>query len=237
MGPDTVVLHLAARTGNASPAEYSKTNVEGTADLLEAAKAQRARGFLYVSSIAASFPDTGGYPYAASKREAEDVVRRSSLRWTIVRPTIVLGQGSPVWRKFSVLAASPLLMIPGDGKARIQPIHVEDLVEVFLRIVAEDRFDGETLEAGGPEVVSIEEFLRRAHRRYKGLFPGALKVPLKPGLALLRAAERLVPVVLPVTAGQFSSFTHDGVAEPNPLLEEMHPQMRGVDAVLEELTG
>ncbi len=204
---------------------------------MEAAEAQRTRGFLYVSSIAASFADTGGYPYAASKREAEEAVRQSSLRWTIVRPTIVLGRGSPVWRKFSTLARAPLLMIPGDGRARIQPIHVGDLVDLFLRIVTEDRFDRQTLEAGGPEVVSIEEFLRRAHRQHRGLFPGALKVPLKPGLALLRAAERLVPVVLPVTAGQFSSFTNDGIAEPNPMLEEMHPSMSGVDAMLSELTS
>jgi NADH dehydrogenase len=237
MGPDTVILHLAARTGNASPSEYTKTNVEGTRDLLEAAETQRVRGFLYVSSIAAAFADTSGYPYAASKQEAEEAVRQSSLRWTIVRPTIVLGPGSPIWGKFSTLARAPLLMIPGDGKARIQPIHVEDLVDLLLRIVTEDRFERQTLEAGGPEVVSIEEFLRRAHRQYQGLLPGALRIPLKPGLALLRAAERLVPIVLPVTAGQFSSFTNDGVAEPNPLLDEMHASMRGIDAMLGELTS
>jgi NADH dehydrogenase len=237
MGPDTVVLHLAARTGNASPAEYTKINVEGTQDLLEAAEAQKVRGLLYVSSIAASFPDIGGYPYASSKREAEEVVRLSSIRWTIVRPTIVLGRESPVWAKFSLLARAPLLMVPGNGKARIQPIHVEDLVGLLLRVVVEDRFDGETLEAGGPEVVSIEEFLRRAHRQYRGLFPGAIRVPLKPGLAVLRAAERLAPIVLPVTAGQFYSFVNDGVAEANPLLEEMHPGMRDIDAMLKELTG
>lgn len=237
MGPDTMVLHLAALTGNAAPSEYAKTNVEGTRDLLEAAEAQRTRGFLYISSIAASFADTTGYPYAASKQEAEEAVRQSSLRWTIVRPTIVLGLESPIWSKFSTLARAPLLMIPGDGKTRIQPIHVRDLVDLLLRIMAEDRFDRQTLEAGGPEVVTIEGFLRRAHRQYKGLLPGALKVPLKPGLAVLRAAERLIPAVLPVTAGQFSSFTNDGVAEPNPLLEEMHPGMLGIDAMLEELTG
>jgi NADH dehydrogenase len=222
MGEDTVVLHLAARTGVASPAEYTKTNVEGTVDLLEAA--------------AATLEDTSGYPYAASKQEAERAVRGSGLRWTILRPTIVLGRDAPAWKRFATLARAPLLVIPGDGRARIQPVHVEDLVGVLLRIVDEDRFEGEAFDVGGADVVSMEDFLRRAHRRYQVRLPGALKIPLRPGLALLRAAEKLAPGVLPVSAGQFTSFMSDGVAESSEFMEEAHPDMRGIDAILDELT-
>ena len=236
MGEDTVVLHLAARTGVASPAEYAKTNVEGTADLLEAAETQRVRGFLQVSSIAATFEDTSGYPYALSKQEAEQAVQASGLRWTIVRPTIVLGGDSPAWKRFATLARAPFLVIPGDGRAKIQPVHVEDLVDLLLQIVEEDRFDGEAFDVGGPDVLSMEDFLRLARRRYQGRLPGALKVPLRPGLAMLRAAEKLVPGVLPVSAGQFTSFMSDSVAAPSQFMVEAHRGMRGIEAMLDELT-
>ncbi|MGH7539521.1 MAG: NAD-dependent epimerase/dehydratase family protein [Gemmatimonadota bacterium] len=232
----TAVVHLAGRTGSAAPGEFERANVEGTRHLLDAAETQGARGFLFVSTIAVTFPRTSSYPYAESKRRAEQIVRGSTLRWTIVRPTIVLGRGSPTWRKFRSLARAPLLLVPGDGRARIQPIHADDLAALLLRIVDEDRFEGEILELGGLDQVTLAEFLRRAHERYHRRRGPAFRVPLAPGLAVLRAAERLVPLPLPVSASQFTSFREDGIAEPNSLSEAARGQLRGVDAMLDELT-
>ncbi len=237
LGPSTVVIHLAARTGAAPPQAYLETNVEGTRALVEAAETQGVAGFLHVSSIAAGLDDTSGYPYAESKRAAEAVVRGSSLRSTIIRPTVVLGEDSPTWQKLRTLARAPLLVIPGAGTARMQPIHVDDLVRVMLRVVSDDLFEGGTYEVGGPEVVTMGDFLRRAHQRYSGRRRPAVRLPLAPGLALLRAAEKLVPVTLPLTAGQFTSFVRDLVAEPNDLVESLRGEMKGVDEMLSQLTA
>ncbi len=237
LGPTTIVIHLAARTGAAPPKAYIETNVEGTRALVEAAETQRVAGFLHVSSIAAGLADTSGYPYAESKRAAEAVVRGSSLRWTILRPTVVLGTDSPIWHKLRTLARAPLLVVPGAGTARMQPIHIDDLVRVLLRVISEDRFDGRTHEVGGPEVVTMEDFLRRAHQRYSGRRRPAVRLPLAPGIAMLRAAEKLLPVTLPVTAGQFTSFVRDLVAEPNEWLDSLQGEMKGVDEMLSQLTA
>src|SRR6185436_7939692 len=69
-GCDTVV-HLAAATGKASPRLYEEVNVEGTRRLLEACKAAGVRRFLYMSTIAAGYPDKRHYAYAITKRKAE----------------------------------------------------------------------------------------------------------------------------------------------------------------------
>lgn len=239
IGPGTAVVHLAATTGAVPRAEHVRTNVEGTRHLLEAAEVQGAAAFLHVSTIAVKFEDTSGYPYAETKREAESLVRASALRWTIARPTLVLGEESPNWRKMRALARAPVLLVPGTGRARIQPIHVDDLCDLLLRIVREGRFEGETLELGGADVLTMGEFLRAAHRRYhrNDLH---LRVPLAPGIALLRAAERLAPLPLPVTSAQFTSFRQDGVAEPSPLTApapDGERPVRGVEAMLDELTS
>src|SRR5205823_14764221 len=68
-GIDTVI-HLAAATGRLPPEEYFATNVDGTRDLLGQCRRAGVRNFLFVSTIAARFPDLKHYPYAQSKRAA-----------------------------------------------------------------------------------------------------------------------------------------------------------------------
>ena len=57
-GPATAILHLAARTGRATPAEYERDNVEGTRALVDAAASGGTAGLVNVSSSAVKFPDS-----------------------------------------------------------------------------------------------------------------------------------------------------------------------------------
>lgn len=231
----TVVIHLAARTANARLEEFRRDNVEGTLSLLEAAEAGDVAGLLHVSTIAVHFPATAHYPYAESKREAETLVRDFPCPWTIVRPTIVLGRGSSIWDKLSKLAKAPVLVVPGPGTTRIQPIHVDDLVDVLLAIASGDALDREAHDLGGGDVVTFEDFLRRAHRRYHGRRGPAVRAPLQLGVPLLRAVERLSPIRLPVGEAQLSSFLYDGHVREDGLQRKHRERLRGVDAILDDL--
>jgi nucleoside-diphosphate-sugar epimerase len=73
-GAQTVV-HVAATTGKARPAVYERNNVQATRALLEASAAAGVARFVFISSIAAAFPDRRYYPYAESKIAAEAAVR------------------------------------------------------------------------------------------------------------------------------------------------------------------
>ena len=103
-GVDAVV-HLAAVTGKARPSEYFRVNGEGTRVLIETARDAGAARFLLVSSIAVKFTDKQRYFYAQSKRIAEEVVMHADIPWTILRPTMIFGPGSPVLASLARLAA------------------------------------------------------------------------------------------------------------------------------------
>jgi NADH dehydrogenase len=210
------VIHLAAATGKASAHDHFLINTRGTEILLEACQQAGVANFLFVSSIAATFPDLRGYHYAQAKLQAEGAVLRSKLRPAILRPTVILGPGAPLLRPLEKLALLPLIVLPGAGRARVQPIHVDDVVRAIVTVVRDDLFDGATYEIGGPAVVSMEELLRRVRRARTGRDARVLRVPL----GLLRAPLRLAEAaglgrLLPVSAGQLSSFEWDGVATDN----------------------
>jgi nucleoside-diphosphate-sugar epimerase len=230
-GVDTVV-HLAATTGQAPRERYHRVNVEGTAGLLEASAQAGVRNFLFVSSIAVRFRDAPHYHYAVSKREAEELVRRSGLRHTIVRPTIVLGSDSPIGQRFLSLARLPVTPIFGSGQVRVQPIDVRDAAAVIGAIVTGDRFEGETVEVGGPDIFSLEELFTRLRALVRSSPARIVHLPLAPIRAALGLAERISPVLTPITAGQLALFANDSVAEPHPFVHEHAASFRTTDEML-----
>jgi NADH dehydrogenase len=234
---ETSVVHLAAKSRVSRADELHETNVAGTEALLDACAKRGVRRFLHVSSIAASFADVPDYPYAASKAAAEEAVRQSNLAWTIVRPTMVLGLASPLWKGLTRLTRPSVVLVPGTGQTRIQPIHVDDLVDMLLSIVFEQIFQRESYDLGGREVVTIGQFLRRVHAALHGGQPRVVHVPLKSVRWVLERFEKIAPSRMPVRKGQLVKFEHDTVAESNPLLERALPRLRDVDAILEDLVS
>lgn len=231
---DVTVVHLAAATGRAGPAQQRAANVDGTRVLLGECSRAGVRRFLHVSSIAAKFPEKKHYPYGRAKEEGEALVRAAGLPYTILRPTIIAGPGSPVMAGLRRLAALPVMPVFGGGKTRIQPIHVDDLVRVMLAVLAEDRFQGETLEIGGPQAVSIEDFLLRLRRLSGSGRRRVVRLPLRPLIPLLAAGEKVLGQRLPLSASQLYTFRHDGVAEANPLTDRLAGGLRTMDEMIAE---
>ncbi|MEO8198923.1 MAG: NAD-dependent epimerase/dehydratase family protein [Gemmatimonadota bacterium] len=234
-----VVVHLAAATGSASNDALRRINVEATAMLLQACESQGVRHILYVSSIAAKYRDLEGYAYGQSKVAAEAAVRQSGLEYTILRPTIVLGTGSPIWQKLRTLATAPLIVVFGSGQTRVQPVDVEDVARGILAILRRFRFASEVIELGGPEVLTFESLMRRiraASRGGNGQAPIA-RLPVSPLRHLLKIAGVFLGAKLPISPGQLSPFLNDGVADPSDLATELKPQMRPLDTLLQRLAS
>ena len=213
LGAADVVIHLAASTGKASEAEHLRVNAEGTRRLAAACREAGAKRFIHVSTVAAAYPETRHYPYARSKQEAEAAVRASGLDFAIVRPTIIFGPGSPVGGSLAGLASAPVLPLFGSGRAIMHPVHVDDVADALLALVAAGELGGRTYGVGGREAVPFGDFLRRLRRELRGQEGPALPVPVRPLISLLAGLERLVGPALPVQAGQFYAFAHDGVAD------------------------
>jgi nucleoside-diphosphate-sugar epimerase len=230
LGSSYAVIHLAAVTGKARPEEYFKVNAEGTEYFIGQCARAGVQNVLYVSSIAAKFPESSYY-YAQSKRRAEDAVRSSRLRYSIVRPTMVIGKESPILASLSRLARAPVVPIFGDGRARIQPIDVDDVVVALLSIVDGGIFGGETIELGGPEILTIHDFIMKIRQSHNNKHSRSLHIPLKVLVPVIAFMERRFFGAAPFTVGQLSSFSSDGVAESDR--RSVHPApMKGIDEML-----
>lgn len=232
----SVVLHLAAATGKASPHQMREVNVEGTRRVLAAAKAAGAAHFIFVSSIAASFRDQRWYHYAHAKREAEALVTASGIPCSIVRPTMIFGPESPIERALTGLATGGAPIVLGSGEVQVQPIHVDDLATFLVALAADLPAGSSPMEVGGGDRLTMRALLARV-RSARGLPPRTpFSVPLGMLRQLLGAVEPVVGSRLPVSAGQLASFVNDATAAAHPTVSRLLPDPLGVDAML-ALTG
>ncbi len=228
----SVVLHLAAATGKASPREMRQVNVEGTRRLLQAAKDAGVAHFIFVSSIAASFRDQRWYHYAHAKRQAEALVAASGIPCSIVRPTMIFGPGSPIEAALTGLATGGAPIVLGTGDVAVQPVHVDDLASFLVALAADAPAGGAPMELGGGERLSMRALLARirAARSLPSRTPTS--IPLGFIRTVLGAVEPMLGTALPVSAGQLASFVNDAMAAAHPIVTRLMPAPRGVDAML-----
>jgi len=226
------VVHMAAATGKASADEHFEVNSRGTETLLEECLQAGVQRFLFISSIAVKFPDKSRYYYAQAKQLAERAVQDSGLDFMILRPTIILGRGSGPLTALDRLARMPVIPVFGDGRVRVQPVFVEDLVACIVAILEQPLFGEEVLELGGPTVLTIEDLLLEIRRAGIGRPGRTVHVPLRPLLMLLGAAERIGFQGLPLTAGQLSSFRFDGSIESSRFFEDRRGTLKTVPEML-----
>lgn len=113
--------------------------------------------------------------YARSKLAGEDVLRTSGLPYTILRPSLVYGDGSYGGTSLlRGLAALPgAIPLPGRGDQPFTPIHAVDLAKGVARVCSDSSYSGKVLEPVGPQTIDLRELLVR-YRAWLGFGVGRL---------------------------------------------------------------
>lgn len=173
-----VVFHLAALIGIPysyhAPVSYVQTNVEGTLNVLQAARAQGVQRVIHTSTsevygtaryvpMDEQHPLQAQSPYAASKIAADKLAEAFFLSFKLpvvtVRPFNVFGP------RQSARAVIPTIISQGLTDGRVQlgntsPMrdlnYVENVVDGFLRAAEVPEAVGRTINVGSGREVSIE---------------------------------------------------------------------------------
>ncbi len=143
--------------------------------------------------------------YSLSKLSGEKALRTSGLGWTILRPSLVYGDGS--YGGTSLLrgmAALPFFIpLPGKGEFAFSPIHASDLARGVRLICENEAFHGRTLEPAGPETFSLRDMLLR-YRAWLGFG---------------RARFLRVPMPIMRLLGRVGDIAGDGPISTNSLVQ------------------
>ena len=179
--------------------QYEQTNVTGTRNVLKLAQYLNIRRFIFASSLAAckfnSSPDqvldeqsppNATYPYARSKRKAEEMIRDYSTLFpcTILRFAAVYSdwcEYPPLFVFLSTWLSDKwdARILGGKGESSITYIHITDLIKMIQSIL--DQTDNlpqlATYIASPSGTVSHNELYEAATRYFYGRPKRAIRMP------------------------------------------------------------
>jgi NADH dehydrogenase len=138
---------------------FRRAHVELARTLIAAMQRAAVTRLLQVSALNAG---QGASWYLKSKGEAEALVRGSGLDWTILRPSVIFGEGDGLFCRFArLLALVPVLPL-ARARTRFAPVYVGDVAAACLRCLAHEATRGQTFELGGPRTLTLAEIVRYA---------------------------------------------------------------------------
>lgn len=180
-----VVVHLAGGFSNAGDAVG--TVVEGTANVLRAAKEAGVKRLVHMSCLPANA--SSETPYYAAKWTAEAAVRGSDVPFTVLRPSLVLGKGDGVLQPLAtLLRLLPVTPVPGNGSVRYQPIDVDDVARCVQIAASSPDLESLEVSVGGPGYVTFRQLVDLISGSLDLMRP-KVRIPLR----WLPSAAQLVP--------------------------------------------
>jgi uncharacterized protein YbjT (DUF2867 family) len=207
------VVHLAGINRESGDQTYQRIHVDGTAAVVAAAQ-QAGVGRLVFMSFLRARPD-GPSAYHRSKWTAEELVRPSTLSWTILKCGVTYGRGDHLLDHVSrALRTVPVFGQVGLRDHDLRPVAVADVVRILAAAALGDRrLDGATVAVVGPERLSLGAAVRRVARV---IGRPVLVVPMPVAIHrwLARAWEWAMPVPL-VSRAQVEILA-EGVTDPMP---------------------
>lgn len=187
-----VLYHVGARRDHwgLPYREYYTSNVEGTQNLLNAAKDAGVSKIVYCSSVGVYgfdfqySPIDEAHPfghnlsyYHKSKMLAEQVVDRSGMPVITVRPGWIYGPNDDsggVTQMLVKLARGRFAFV-GSGSNRVHPVHIDDVTEGIVAAGKSEAF-GEKFLLLGPHTLTFREYVL-AMCNALGVAPPKLSIP------------------------------------------------------------
>ena len=162
LGDIDAVVNVAGILRETAAQRFEPIHHDGPLALAHACVQSGVSRFVQISAL--GDPEDGDF--IASKHRFDAALLALPIHAVVLRPSVVYSAagsygGTSLLR---ALAATPgVLMLPGDGAWRLQPLAAEDLGELVVRALAGDARG--VFEVGGPEPVTLRDYLR-AWRRW-----------------------------------------------------------------------
>ncbi len=235
MGGVEAVVHLVGIIAEKGLQTFSRVHVDGTRNVLEAAKAAGIKRYLHMSALGASSNAVSGY--SSSKFQAEELVRASGLDWTIFRPSLVFGVGDDFFGHVlkNLVSQAPIVPQIGDGMFLFRPIWVGDVAASFVQALAKPDTIGKIFDLVGPKEFTFKE-LSALMQTVLGLKKPVVAVPL-PIMDIMVPIMNIVPTIAPITKDQYAMMKAGNTGNPDIMNQNFKLEQRKLETELPSILG
>jgi uncharacterized protein YbjT (DUF2867 family) len=168
---------------------FHSMHVEAAATIARAARRAGTRRFVHLSGIGADA--TSPSPYIRNRGEGEAAVQAAFPGAVVIRPAVMFAPDDAFLTTIlGLLRTLPAYPLFGDGRTRLQPVHVDDVAAAIAQVLRQTPRPSPIYELAGPRVYSYEELLRTIARTAE-LRPVLVRIPFAFWGAIAGLAENL----------------------------------------------
>jgi NADH dehydrogenase len=153
-----VLVHLIGIGRQSSKSTFEEINLNLTKNVIKACKNAGIKKIIFISGLGVSKSNQSDY--FVSKYKAEREIMNSGLDYTIFRASYIIGKTDYLTKALSKQMKNGIIVIPGSGKYRVQPIFVLDVAKIILEAVLEKKFSKKILDLVGPQKIRFEDFVK-----------------------------------------------------------------------------
>ena len=192
-GHDAVVNLIAILHGD--EAAFTRMHVDLPQKLAQACLKAGVKRVVHVSALGAGLKAPS--MYQRSKARGEQVLRAAALDLTVLRPSVIFGEGDKFLTVFAKLQKMLPVMPLAGADTRFQPVWVEDVADAIVHCLRTPATSGQTYDLCGPDVFTLRELVR-----FAGCVSGANHGQGRPVLALPEALGRLQAALMSLAPGE-----------------------------------
>ena len=152
------LVHLIGIGRQSPKSTFEKINLNLTKNVIKTCKKAGIKKIIFISGLGVSKSNPS--EYFVSKYKAEQEIINSGLDYTIFRASYIIGKTDHLTKTLSKQMKKGVIVIPGSGKYRLQPIFVLDVAKIILEAVLEKKFSKKILDLVGPQKISFEDLVK-----------------------------------------------------------------------------
>jgi len=154
--PDIDAAYYLVHSVTDTP-EFSRMEALSAHNFVQALNHTNCKQIIFLSGIVDDGKLTVNH---SSRKHIEDILREAKAGLTVLRTSIIIGRGSPLFEMICALIDRlPIILAPSWVKARCQPIALCDTLGYLEGVLLNEKALNQTFDIGGPDVLTIKELM------------------------------------------------------------------------------
>ncbi len=140
-----------------SHTDFSRLESQSAENFVGYVNKTNCKQIIYLSGIV---NDTDLSDHLLSRKNTEDILRRSATPLTVLRAAIIIGSGSASFEIIRDLVEKlPVMIAPRWLNTRCQPIGIRNVIEYLLGVLLKKETYNEVFDIGGTQILTYREML------------------------------------------------------------------------------
>lgn len=169
---------------------FENAHFNWAVDALKLTKECKIQKFIYMSANGAR---QSGTKYQTTKFKFEQFLMQSSVNWTIVRPSLLVGKSTKYHFVSEVKKLLPLALIPIPTKASFAPVSRNDVAKIIVKSISSKQAARQIYQICGPGRYTFEQIVKKVARIYR---KKVITIPFPEILFKTAAKLRIAPFTL-----------------------------------------